>query len=1444
MLGDVSGPSAVGSKVRNVRSAPPKVISYQTDLRRCGAMDEEMFQREFECVPAVTMLSARVLQDEFRKIHEELSDPVKDWRLRVGAAKQIRSLLIAGAANYPDFDNQLQLLDNCFKQCLQDLRSQVVREICITIMYCSIQLGSRFDHMAEALLPSLISLVSNSAKIMSTSAIVSIHSIIRNSRSARLVPLITCHLSSKAQCIRRESLGFLEVILHTWPTESLVKHSAALKNALSRGITDADAKARKHARKAFVDFMQHFKTEGDGLMVLLDRRMQKLLHSEIKQCQIQRGARHESGESVSSSPDPDNNIKAHTKAVNFYSGKSASDCGDNLENFTSNKTKVTQENIEVEDDEGADLVKQGTKVALKRAKSVPPMCCRLQVPQPSDKNIATMSEEALFLRQCEDVPPVRITSARDLTRRMVLIRATLSDCACAWEKRVEAARSIRALLLANAAEYIEFYTLLRKQEIALQLALKDTHLAVMREMGITLCFLSMRLGWRFDHCAEILLPTIVSLLLNPVKDIAMAATVTFRVIIQNTQSEKLIPIIVGNFSSKYSMVRRENYKAMAEVIENWPLDVIEDQMNLIEESLTSGINDPEPSVRAEARSAFYLFTGKYSQIKRASVRSHQPAHRYLEGVAEESDDAVSMCSHHSVKSAPAWERGRRGGMLARDRAQPRAPIRGSNYSSPSKNSCYTDSEYNGSCSAQYQNASHARDNFSVANPSHVEPYRSRPRSAIPIAQTSRRHKRAHSVTGTHTRLSPVLEEDIKEKDKSPEASCIDTDDVSLPAQICHSDNSVVWPETRETIPAHKTKSDKATSETEERYHLTPAPSFICTPTHTPTHTTTHTPTHTHSPTLTHTPTHTPTHNPHVRSCHTLQRNKPMERDRARAPPIKPPLAIYNDVLHRDMMHLLSMMSSSSWTERKEGLHMLQNRINSNHTFNQLELSKLSEVFTFIFLDPNERVYAMFVDTLAMLIEKHSQDLGGWLYMCLTRLLTKLSTDMMMNNLKSRVQKTLNTMRTFFAYDDQFKILLRFIIELEMQNYRLILIVLEYFNKVVMAMLDSEFNNSVNMRLATSRIIRWVTEPGSVEIRKVSLQVLSNMYHMNQEEFTNMLSELPRAFQESAAKMLHIERATLDQMTSTLPHRNVARKRMPHTRHAERLNPSGQSRSISEYPEDAVSTDSHGQYDSPDESQVDGTNMCCTGMVQDMGDASFDNAEEIYNSHFVGQPPKLLELIADLSMHERGDKVRQNLCEALVKLSQQCIADDTYLPNTIMCLLQILDSTDDKTRVLTLQTITELLRQPHYSGAISSLSEYAHDIIENIFHMHLDCNLRVKTAAEDCVSMLVRSLPPIRIIQVLIPIIERSKNLMQLVSINMMSETIKRLSGNEVATVASKIIPGLLKGYDSVVGNVRKASVYCLVGLHEAAGEEVIQPYLEHVSETKRKLLNVYIKRGT
>lgn len=47
--------------------------------------------------------------------------------------KKIRSLLLAGAAEYDTFFQHLRLLDGAFKLSAKDLRSQVVREACITL---------------------------------------------------------------------------------------------------------------------------------------------------------------------------------------------------------------------------------------------------------------------------------------------------------------------------------------------------------------------------------------------------------------------------------------------------------------------------------------------------------------------------------------------------------------------------------------------------------------------------------------------------------------------------------------------------------------------------------------------------------------------------------------------------------------------------------------------------------------------------------------------------------------------------------------------------------------------------------------------------------------------------------------------------------------------------------------------------------------------------------------------------------------------------------------------------------------------------------------------------------------------------------------------------------------------------------------------------------------
>uniref|UniRef100_A0A8C1RNT0 Cytoplasmic linker associated protein 1 n=1 Tax=Cyprinus carpio TaxID=7962 RepID=A0A8C1RNT0_CYPCA len=144
-----------------------------------GAVDEEDFIRAFEDVPAVQIYSARELEDSMNKIREILSDDKHDWEQRVAALKKVRSLLLAGASDYDGFSQQLRQLEGPLKLSTKDLRSQVVREACITLGHLSSVLGNKFDHGAENIMPTLLNLVPNSAKVMATSGMAAIRLIIR-----------------------------------------------------------------------------------------------------------------------------------------------------------------------------------------------------------------------------------------------------------------------------------------------------------------------------------------------------------------------------------------------------------------------------------------------------------------------------------------------------------------------------------------------------------------------------------------------------------------------------------------------------------------------------------------------------------------------------------------------------------------------------------------------------------------------------------------------------------------------------------------------------------------------------------------------------------------------------------------------------------------------------------------------------------------------------------------------------------------------------------------------------------------------------------------------------------------------------------------------------------------------------------------------------------------
>ncbi|XP_030003088.1 CLIP-associating protein 2 isoform X9 [Sphaeramia orbicularis] len=284
-------PSATGSKLVSKESA--------------GAVDEEDFIRAFTDVPTVQIYSTRDLEDNLNKIREICSDDKHDWDQRANALKKIRSLLVAGAAGYDCFYQHLRLLDGAFKLSAKDLRSQVVREACITVAHLSSVLGNKFDHGAEAIVPVLFNLIPNCAKVMATSGVSAIRIIIRHTHVPRLIPLITSNCTSKSVAVRRRCYDFLDLLLQEWQTHSLERHTAVLVESIKKGIRDADSEARVEARKAYWGLRNHFPAEADALYNSLESSYQRTLQSCLK-----------SSGSVASLPQSDRSSSSSQESLN------------------------------------------------------------------------------------------------------------------------------------------------------------------------------------------------------------------------------------------------------------------------------------------------------------------------------------------------------------------------------------------------------------------------------------------------------------------------------------------------------------------------------------------------------------------------------------------------------------------------------------------------------------------------------------------------------------------------------------------------------------------------------------------------------------------------------------------------------------------------------------------------------------------------------------------------------------------------------------------------------------------------------------------------------------------------------------------------------------------------------------------------------------------------
>uniref|UniRef100_A0A671XRZ2 Cytoplasmic linker associated protein 1a n=1 Tax=Sparus aurata TaxID=8175 RepID=A0A671XRZ2_SPAAU len=295
------GRRTVVSSVRRPSSATTPKASEAA----AGAVDEEDFIKAFEDVPTVAIYSNREFEDQMSKVREMLSDDKHDWEHRVVAMKKVRSLILAGAVEYEGFPQQLRLLEAPLKLSAKDLRSQVVRETCITLGHLSSLLGNKFDHGAESIMPTLLNLVPNSAKVMATSGMAAIRLILRHTHYPRLIPIITSNCTSKSVAVRRRCYEFLDLMLQEWHTNTLERHVAVLTETIKKGIHDADSEARSIARKCYWGFHSHYSREAEHLFQALESTYQKALQSHLR-----------SSDSIVSLPQSDRSSSSSQESLN------------------------------------------------------------------------------------------------------------------------------------------------------------------------------------------------------------------------------------------------------------------------------------------------------------------------------------------------------------------------------------------------------------------------------------------------------------------------------------------------------------------------------------------------------------------------------------------------------------------------------------------------------------------------------------------------------------------------------------------------------------------------------------------------------------------------------------------------------------------------------------------------------------------------------------------------------------------------------------------------------------------------------------------------------------------------------------------------------------------------------------------------------------------------
>uniref|UniRef100_A0A2S2P5D2 CLIP-associating protein n=1 Tax=Schizaphis graminum TaxID=13262 RepID=A0A2S2P5D2_SCHGA len=1042
-------------------------------------------------------------------------------------------------------------------------------------------------------------------------------------------------------------------------------------------------------------------------------------------------------------------------------------------------------------------------------------------------------DEDTFIRSFEDVPTIQIFSVRDLDDTMKKLHESIQDGNEQWNKRVESLKKIRSLVLTGSTKYEEFFNNLRYLEHSFQTSVKDLRSQVVRETCITIAFLSQRLGNKFNHFAESIFSNLIDLIPNSAKVTASSGLIAIRFILEHTHAPRIIPILANSLGSKSKDIRRACCEFFDQILRTWPTQALERHITILQDSIKKGIADADSDARVLSRKSYWGFCEHFPEQGEILLNKLEPAYRKVlltntgsnsclpksvmaESTRLPSRRPVTPQSNISMRSSSAIDL--QAAQRAKARAQYAALARQkvNPMVSPQSVTKKPNEDMH-----QSERIGRSRGRVSISQPTSRsgspssrftfgQPKSRRGSSGIPRSQDTSKEVSPNrfNIHGSHMNskeppslIKPKLIMAQKILIQSQETESAITDALSYknyksPKKVLEGlliDYSDS--ETSSVCSEHRIDSRKRFSDS---FYLSGSQGGL--------------------------------------------RKE-----------------IWNNFSSKclNIEDIISSCESSNWNNRKEGLLSLLKYFQQGNILSKLLLTKITELFTKMFMDSQTKVISLFLDVLNELIITHSQYLEYWLYTLLVKLFNKAGSDIL-SSVHSKILKTIEIIRSYFSCDLQLTAVFKFLTDpTQTPNVKIKIFAMSYISQLaVSADSGSIFLSVVNDKkdyatLALIKMISWTMcnsyiKKGS-ELRRASQEAILALYSLNASQITLRLSQLPEEYQDVFSRLLKIRvrRSSVDQITSLNYHNNQVNNQVQTNLASPPLQPDTIDIFNSEevYKSSKKSTD-----------KVQKCRLKCH-YPEELNTASYESRiNQLYihtetNNHNLSSfnnsfttVDEIKKILDDLDKDTLQLHYKQSI---LIRL-KELIKDDCSCELTsnfkkmIKVIFNLLLDIEPIIREHTMALVVYLVQK---SELVPYFHNYTELIIMKVINMCCDSYKSVVKVAEECLIALSVSLHTETVVKIITPLILAKEFPVNLISIRMMTKIVDKYGSPPITDQIKDIMSGLLQSYDNPDSAVRKSAVFCMVSLYKVFGSHEFIPHISSLNGAKLKLLNLYIERA-